>query len=80
GLYIEPQVGYGIYGVKFKGGGFDESESEGAFTYAFGLGYAMNGLDIGARYQGASKDGSTLSLIGIRLGYNFTLGGGTMKK
>jgi hypothetical protein len=80
GLYIEPQVGYGIYGGKFKGGGFDISDSEGAFTYAFGLGYAMGGFDVGARYQGATKDGSSMSLIGIRLGYNFTLGGATMKK
>jgi opacity protein-like surface antigen len=81
GFYVEPQLGYGIYGLKMKGGGFDESDSEGAFTYAVGLGYAMtSGLDIGARYQGASKDGSSTSLIGIKLGYNFSLGGATMKK
>jgi hypothetical protein len=76
GLYVEPQVGYGIYGTKFKGSGFDVSESSGAFTWAIGAGYAMaEGLDLGVRYQSASKDGSTTSLIGIHVGYNFSLGG-----
>lgn len=81
GLYIEPQAGYGIYGSKVKGGGFDESNSDGAFTWAIGLGYAMEqGLDIGARYQSASKNNSTTSLIGLHLGYNFSLGGTTSSK
>jgi hypothetical protein len=76
GAYVEPQVGYGIYGSKFKGGGIDESSSDGAFTWAIGVGYAMEqGLDLGARYQSASKNGSTTSLIGLHIGYNFSLGG-----
>jgi hypothetical protein len=72
GFYAEPQVGYGIYGSKIKGFG---SDSEGFFTWAVGFGYAMNGLDIGARYQSGHKDGSTLALVGIHVGYNFSLGG-----
>lgn len=72
GFYAEPQVGYGIYGTKIKGLG---SDSEGFFTWAVGFGYAMNGLDIGARYQSGHKDGSTLALVGIHVGYNFSLGG-----
>ena len=76
GFYVEPQVGYGIHGVKVE----DESDSDGAFTYAVGVGYAKSGFDAGVRYQGASKDGSTTSLIGIHVGYNFTLGGGSAKK
>jgi hypothetical protein len=81
GAYVEPQVGYGIYGSKVKGGGFDESSSDGAFTWAIGLGYAMEqGLDIGARYQSASKDGSTTSLVGLHIGYNFSLGGASSSK
>ena len=76
GFYVEPQLGYGIYGSEFDG----ENDSEGAFTYAVGIGFAKSGFDAGVRYQGASKDGSTTSLVGIRVGYNFTLGGGSAKK
>jgi hypothetical protein len=77
GIYVEPQVGYGSY--KFKMDGFD-GESEGAFTWAAGVGYAKSGVDVGVRYQSATKDGENLSLIGIHLGYNFTLGGASAKK
>ena len=76
GFYVEPQVGYGIYGAKATILGTESKDSEGAFTWAAGLGFAKNGVDIGARYQSASKDGSTTSLVGIHIGYNFTLGGG----
>ena len=76
GLFIEPQVGYGIYGGKFSGGGQSISTSEGAFTYAIGVGYAMaQGLDLGVRYQSGTQDGGSISLIGFRVGYNFSLGG-----
>ena len=76
GVYVEPQLGYGIYGSKVKGGGLDESDSNGAFTWAIGAGYAMaEGLDLGVRYQSASKDGGTTSLIGFHVAYNFSLGG-----
>jgi len=75
GFYVEPQIGYGIYGSKIKGGLFDGSDSEGAFSYGGGLGYEKSGLEIGARIQAATKDGSTISFIGFHVGYNFTLGG-----
>lgn len=76
GVYVEPQLGYGIYGYKEKFGGESSSDSQGAFTWAIGAGYAMEqGLDLGVRYQSASKDGSTTSLIGFRVAYNFSLGG-----
>lgn len=75
GFYAEPQVGYGIYREKAEAGGVSVSESTGAFTWAVGLGYAMSGFDIGARYQSASKDGTSFGLVGIRVGYNFSLGG-----
>ena|SRR5215203_5043287 len=80
GLYVEPQLGYGIYGSKVEIMDEDETDSEGAFTYAIGLGFAASGFDAGVRYQGASKDGSTTSFVGIRVGYNFTLGGGSASK
>jgi hypothetical protein len=80
GFYVEPQIGYGIYGAKVEINDEDETSSDGAFTYAIGLGIAKSGFDAGVRYQAASKDGSTTSLVGIHVGYNFTLGGGTAKK
>jgi len=80
GLYVEPQLGYGIYGSKVEIMDEDETDLEGAFTYAIGLGFAASGFDAGVRYQGASKDGSTTSFVGIRVGYNFTLGGGSASK
>lgn len=76
GFYIEPQAGYGIYGVKEKVSGVSVSNSEGAFTWAAGVGYAMaQGLDLGVRYQGATKDGDNTSLIGFHARWNFSLGG-----
>lgn len=75
GFYLEPQIGYGSYGVQVEFMGEKESEREGAFTWAAGVGYALNGLDISARYQsGKLEDAdSPFSLVGIRIGYNFSL-------
>jgi len=75
GIYVEPQVGYGSYAFKSDLG----DASDGAFTWAVGLGYAKNGIDVGARYQSGQKDGS-IALIGLHLGYNFTLGGASASK
>lgn len=75
GFYAEPQVGYGSYGAHAKGGGATANASTGEFTYAIGVGYAKSGFDGGVRYQGASKSGENTSLIGIHIGYNFSLGG-----
>jgi len=72
GLYIEPQIGYGSYGAKIKGGLADGSDSEGAFTWGGGVGFEKNAFEIGARIQAASKDGSTTSMIGFHIGYNFS--------
>lgn len=75
GFYVEPQVGYSNLKVKYSFGGDSYSASTGGFAYAVGVGYAMaEGLDLGARYQAVSKDG-TISFIGFRVGYNFSLGG-----
>jgi hypothetical protein len=76
GIYVEPQLGYGIYGSKAEVQGEKSTESEGEFTYAVGIGFAASGFDAGVRYQG----GSYTSLIGVRVGYNFTLGGGSASK
>lgn len=83
GFYVEPQVGYGIYGSKIDGMGapFDGSDSEGQFTWAAGVGYALEqGLDIGARYQSGHKDGGSTGLVGISVRWNFSLGGASASK
>ncbi|MET0392773.1 MAG: outer membrane beta-barrel protein, partial [Chitinophagaceae bacterium] len=70
GFYVEPQVGYGIYGAKVKSGGISASSSDGAFTWAAGVGYVINdAIELGARYQSGHKDGSSTSLVGLRIGY-----------
>jgi hypothetical protein len=44
--------------------------------WAAGVGYVFNNkVEVGARYQSASNNGSTLSLFGLRPGYNFSLNG-----
>lgn len=73
GFYAEPQIGYGIFASKIKGGILDGSESDGAFTWAIGGGYIFKDFDAGIRYQSSHKDGSSRGLIGIRIGYNFSL-------
>jgi hypothetical protein len=68
GFYIEPQLGYTLMSV--KGG-----DNDGAFTYAPNIGYMINNMiDLSARYEAASKSGSTVSHIGFRIAYNFGLG------
>jgi len=77
GFYVEPQAGYGIYTSKVSGmgSGNDGSDSNGAFTWAAGIGYVLKqGLDLGARYQSGHKDGNTTGLVGFNLRYNFSLG------
>ncbi len=74
GIYVEPQVGYGIYGSKIKGGEFDSKESDGAFTWAAGAGYVFNNFEAGVRYQSAHKDGSSSGFFGVRLGYILPIG------
>ena len=67
GFYVEPQAGYSIFGS--DGGG-----SSGAFTYAGNIGYLINNkVDVSARYESATKEGSSLSHVGIRIAYNFSL-------
>ena len=73
GFYAEPQIGYGIYGAKIKGGEYASSDSEGAFTWAAGIGYIYNNFELGARYQSMHKDGESSGFVGIRIGYNFSV-------
>lgn len=77
GFFIEPQMGYSILNFKATS---DEAgfftQSTGAFTWAAGAGYVFNKqFEVSARYQGTSKNGTSISFFGLRLGYNFSLGG-----
>ncbi|RYY51223.1 MAG: hypothetical protein EOO06_01410 [Chitinophagaceae bacterium] len=63
-LYFGAKAGIGI--AKSKG-----YESVNTTAYSFGGGYKLdNKFDVGASYDGYSKDGS-FGLINIRLGYTF---------
>lgn len=74
GFFAEPQIGYGVYSSKIKGGMFDSKDSDGAFTWAIGAGYVFNQkVEAGLRYQSASKNGESTGFLGIRVGYNFSL-------
>jgi hypothetical protein len=76
GFFAEPQIGYGIYGVKVKGGSYASKDSEGAFTWAIGGGYIFDQFEAGIRYQSMSKGGSSSGFFGVRLGYLFSVGSG----
>lgn len=66
GFNVEPQVGYTLFSGSGSGGGF---------TYAANVGYMINNQwDLSARYEGISNNGS-VSFIGARVGYNFSLKG-----
>lgn len=73
GLFIEPQAGVGIFGATAKYMGESESDSDSGFAWAIGFGFTKNNFETGIRYQSFENDGS-LSLIGIHVGYNFSLG------
>jgi hypothetical protein len=73
GFFIEPQLGIGIFGATAKYMGNSESDSDNGFAWAIGFGFTKNNFETGLRYQSFEKDGS-LSLVGIHIGYNFSLG------
>jgi hypothetical protein len=65
-FFIGAQVGYGI----LTGG----NDSEGAFNYQPQIGYNAEKFQLALNYNGLSKDGSTLSHIGLTAIFKF--GGG----
>lgn len=75
GFFAEPQIGYGIYGTKVKGGSFASKDSEGAFTWAIGGGYIFDKFEAGIRYQSMHKNGGSSGFFGLRIGYLFSVGG-----
>jgi len=64
--------GQGFFGEAQLGATFSTESGGGtAFAYAPGIGYTFDGgFEVGIRYEGWSKDGST-SQVAARLAYNF---------
>ncbi|WP_162499827.1 outer membrane beta-barrel protein [Mucilaginibacter terrigena] len=62
-----------FYGEAQAGAAFFTQSGGGtAFAYAPGIGYSFGGgLDAGVRYEAWTKNGSTLSQVGLRVGYSF---------
>ena len=76
GFFVEPQIGYAIFNYKENSieNGF-YTESGGGFTWAAGVGYVFNNkIEVSARYQTGGNEGSSLSIFGLRVVYNFSLG------
>lgn len=62
GFNFEPQAGYSV--GKNSGGGF---------TYAGNIGYLINNqVDLSLRYEGVSKSGGSIAMIGLRVAYHFS--------
>ncbi|RZL54750.1 MAG: hypothetical protein EOO93_19805 [Pedobacter sp.] len=73
--YFFNDSGSGAYGLAEAGAAFLTAKGAGtAFTYSPAIGYAWsNGLDLGAKYEGISKDGANNGYVGLRLAYGFKL-------
>jgi len=73
-VFIEPQLGYAIYGSKYTSWDDTDTESDGALNAALSVGYVFTkGVEISARYQTGGKEGWNVNLFGLRVGYNFSL-------
>jgi hypothetical protein len=75
GFFVEPQIGYALYPYKHESEDGFYTDTEGAFTWAAGIGYVFNNkIEVSARYQTANRAGYSVGIFGLRLGYNFSLG------
>ncbi|MCX2430460.1 outer membrane beta-barrel protein [Pedobacter sp. GR22-10] len=73
--YFFNDSGAGVYGLAELGAGFGtNSGSKTSFVYSPAVGYAWsNGLDLGVKYEGLSRDGGSIGFFGLRLAYGFNL-------
>ncbi len=73
--YFFNPSGSGVYGLAEIGAGFGTKDGSGTgFVYSPAIGYAWsNGLDLGAKYEGLSKNSSNTGYVGLRLAYGFGL-------
>jgi len=73
--YFFNETGAGLYGLAELGAGFGTNEGSGtSFVYSPAVGYAWsNGIDLGAKYEGLSRNSNNTGYFGIRLAYGFSL-------
>lgn len=69
GLFLEPQIGVGIYGYRVRYQGPANTISESLFTWAVGLGYARDKIELALRYQSGEKQGESLGEVAVHVGY-----------
>lgn len=82
GFYVEPQVGYNIYGVKsvYKPSLYNyEDQKFHGIIGSFGAGYLFKPgnkiqFDLGAYYESVFYNGSSTRYFGLRLTHNFGFG------
>ena len=72
GLYVEPQVGYNVYGIKP-----DDAKFTGLILGA-GTGYLFQPIggiqfDLGIRYETVQFSGGSLNYFSLRLAHNFSI-------
>jgi hypothetical protein len=79
GFYAQAELGFHMYKstevtLDIINGTFTtKDKTKAAFSYAPEVGYHMESLDLGLRYQMVSTEGNTTSYLGIRIAY--VLGG-----
>lgn len=73
--YFFSETGAGAYGLAEVGAAFGTNSGSGtSFVYSPAIGYAWsNGLDLGVKYEGLSKSGTSNGYVGLRLAYGFKL-------
>ncbi|MDQ8004106.1 MAG: hypothetical protein REI64_04845 [Pedobacter sp.] len=73
--YFFSPSGAGAYALAEAGAAFGTNEgSKTSFVYSPAVGYAWdNGLDLGVKYEGLSRDGMNNGYVGLRLAYGFKL-------
>ncbi|MEO7523518.1 MAG: hypothetical protein ABIT58_05450 [Ferruginibacter sp.] len=73
GPYVEPQLGYNIFGI-------DPSDKTfTGFIWGGGIGYLFKPIgkikfDLGLRYESVSHSGGALNYLMLRLSHNFSFG------
>lgn len=60
-----------IGGITYAAATEDRTETATNFSYAPGVGYALDNIDIGLRYQIVSAEGGSSSYLGVRIAYVF---------
>ncbi len=69
GFYLEPQLGYNVYGISPSDSVFH------GFVWSFGVGYLFKPLgglkfDLGIRYESVKMLGTSVSYLALRLSHN----------